>query len=333
MVRDRLQDVLDELAALRKDPSSESSLAALRRVIVREASLAVARAARIVAEAQLTALAPGLVAAFSRLLEAPAKKDPGCVAKQAIASALVRLEHDADGVFRAGIRHRQLEGVWGGQVDTAVELRSTCGLGLARSARADVPELLAELLADPEPAARVSAARAIAAHGGMAAPPLLRHKALAGDEEPRVVVDCLVGLLQLDPAGGLSFVTGLLEPTPVAGQPPRDRSAQAVAALGESRLKEAFPVLRDFHPRGWQRGRGDAVLRAMAALRRDEGFSFLLSLVREADGPTARAALAVLTDQQDASLEARLREAAWGRGDLGREIGRERNRRETGGSS
>ncbi|HVO12873.1 MAG TPA: hypothetical protein VMX54_19185 [Vicinamibacteria bacterium] len=53
-----------------------------------------------------------------------------------------------------------------------------------------------------------------------------------GDEEPPVVVDCLLGLLQLDPTGALPFVTGLLEPMPVAGHPPRDRAAEAVRALG-----------------------------------------------------------------------------------------------------
>ena len=73
MRRDRLEAVLDELARIRKDPHSPASLAGLRRVLGRESSHAVARAALMVAESQLDALVPDLVAAFQRFLEGPAK--------------------------------------------------------------------------------------------------------------------------------------------------------------------------------------------------------------------------------------------------------------------
>jgi hypothetical protein len=311
--RDRLQEVLAGLARIRRDPSSPASVAELRRVLAHESAHAVARAAAIAGEAGLDALVPDLAAAFRRLLSAPAKKDPGCTAKHATVEALLRLEREDEDVFRAGIRHVQMEPVFGGQVDTAVDLRGACALGLARTSRADVLDLLATLLADPEPPARVSAARAIAAHGRVSATPLLRHKALAGDEEPRVVSECLLTLLHLDPLASLPFVASLLEPATSRGRPAPDRAFCAAEALGESRLKEAFPLLRDWYPRAAARRLGRAALSAIAALRRDEAFDYLLSLVREAEPPDACEAALALARQGDEALHARARAAAAGR--------------------
>lgn len=311
--RDRLQEVLAGLARVRHDPSSTASLAELRRVLAHESAHAVAKAAAIVGEAGLDSLVPDLIAAFRRFLCVPARKDPGCAAKQAAVEALLRLDHEDEDVFRAGIRHVQMEPVFGGQVDTAVDLRGACALGLARTSRADVLDLLAELLADPEPPARVSAARAIAAHGRAAATPLLRHKALAGDEEPRVVSECLLALLQLDARGSLPFVAALLEPATLHGRPAPDRVPCAASALGESRLKEAFPVLREWYPKAAARRLGRTALLAIAALRRDEAFDYLLSLVREAEPPEACDAAVALASQPDEALRGRAREAAAGR--------------------
>ena len=317
--RDRLAEVLSQLAEVRRQPASPEADRLLRRVLEREDSHAVAKAARIAGEAGLGLLGPALAAAFARFLSAPWKQDQGCAAKTAIVEALARLEYADDGVFRAGLGHVQLEPVWGGQVDAAVDLRSASAFGLARSSRHDVLELLAELLADPEPPARVSAARAIAAHGGAAALPLLRYKALAGDDEPRVVTECLLGLLRLDERGSLPFVARLLEP--LSGRPLRDRASSAAAALGESRLTGAFAVLRDWHPSAAKRGLGRLAAQALASLRRDEAFEFLLALVREADLAAAREAALALAEGADTPLRRRLRQAVAGRVELADRLG------------
>jgi HEAT repeat protein len=311
--RDRLRETLARLARVREDPSSEASRVELRRALARESSPAVAKAAAIAGEAGLTALVPDLVAAFERFLRGPARTDPGCVAKTGVVEALLRLDQGDEGVLLRALRHVQMEPVWGGQVDTAVDLRGAAALGLARTSRPDVLAELAELLADPEPPARVSAARAIASHGRPAGIPLLRHKALTGDEEPRVVTECLLGLLHLDPRGSLPFVAALLDPNPVPGRPARDRAECAAAALGESRLKEAIAVLREWYPKASARRLGRTALRALAALRRDEAFDFLLALVREGDANEARDAVAALAEHRDETIRARLREAAAGR--------------------
>jgi len=318
--RDPLREAFERLSEVRKDPSSAESVAELQRVLARESSHAVAKAAAIVGEAGLEALVPDLASAFGRFLEGPARADQGCVAKTAVVEALLRLDIPDEDVLLRGIRHVQMEPVMGGSVDTAAELRGACALGLARTSRGDVLVELADLLADAEPSARAAAARAIGDHGRAAGVPLLRHKVRTGDAEPRVITECLISLLHLDPPGALPFVSGLLEPKAVRVS--EELTECAVAALGESRLAGAFSILRDWYPRAASRGLGRAALRAIAALRRDEAFDFLLSLVREGEPAAARDAVVALAVHRDESLLARAREATSGRPDVAAEVER-----------
>jgi hypothetical protein len=308
--RDRLREALARLDQVRQEPSSAASLSELRRVLSRESSHAVARAAAIASQTGLAVLVPDLVAAFHRFQRSPARADPGCTARTGLVEALLRLEHEDEDVLLRGIRHVQMEPVLGGRVDTAAELRGTCAIGLARTSRVDVLIELAELLADAEPSARASAARAIGNHGRAAGIPLLRHKVRAGDEEPRVTTECLLALLHLDPPASLAFVAGLLERASAPGRFPGGLSECAATALGESRLEEAFAVLRDWLPNASARGLGRTALRALAALRRDEAFDYLLYLVRDAEPPLARDAVTALAGHRDERLRARVQEAA-----------------------
>jgi hypothetical protein len=308
--RDPLKEALARLNQVRQDPSSSASQAELRGVLSRESSHAVAKAARISGEAGLETLVPDLVAAFHRLSKDPARTDPGCTAKTSVVEALLRLEHEDEEVFLRGVRHVQMEPVHGGRVDTAVDLRGACAFGLARTSNPTVLVELAELLADPEPPARVSAARAIGNHGRAEGVPLLRHKVRAGDEEPRVLAECLLALLHLDPSASVPFVGRLLQAAPGPGRYPGVDPECAAVALGESRLEEAFAVLRDWLPEALARGLGPTALRALATLRRDEAIDHLLSLVREAEPPVACDAVAALAGQGDGSIQARARDAA-----------------------
>jgi HEAT repeat protein len=282
-----LEETLLALRRVRDRPGTEESRQELRRVLSSDGSHAVARAAALVGELGLDALASDLAAAFPRFFEGLPKSDPGCSAKTAIVEALRRLEHDDPALYRRGAAHAQMEPVYGGRVDTAVDLRGASALALAQTAAGDVLVDLANLLADPEPPVRISAARAVALHGRASGIPLLHLRALAGDEEARVVSECLLGVLRLDASGEMPFVASLLGKDGPAAE-------AAAAALGESRLAEALPVLRGWLGPARRRGLGRAALFAVAALRRDEALDLLLGLARDDDPAAARDALAAL---------------------------------------
>ena len=322
MKRRPLEETLLALRRVRNSPETEESRQELRRVLSSEGPHAVARAAAIVGELRIEALVPDLVAAFPRFFSDLPRTDPGCAAKTAIVEALRRVEHDDRDLYRRGAAHVQTEPVYGGRVDTAVDLRGASALALAETAGADVLVDLANLLADPEPPVRISAARAVSVHGRGSGIPLLHLKALAGDPEPRVVSECLLALLRLDPQEELPFVASFLERG--------DEAAEGAAvALGESRLAEALPILREWREPARRRGRGRVALLAIASLRRDEAVELLLSLARDEEPPIARDALAALASiGNDAALYARAKAAVETRPELhqalARAFGRER---------
>jgi len=240
----------------------------------------VARASEIAGDYQLTPLESCLAEAFGRFMLNPVKVDPGCLAKAAIADALYRMDAYQADLYLRGIGHVQMEPVWGGREDTAAKLRGTCALALVRINYDHAMLELAQLLADPEPEARTSAARAIAYAGNVAeGEPLLRYKALIGDDNPQVLSDCFGALLQLAPDTSLAFVAGFLQREDAAVQ-----SAAAVA-LGESHLVQAFPFLETAWEDAFEPELKKTLMLAMALLRQERALSFLLALVAEGNRP------------------------------------------------
>jgi hypothetical protein len=256
----------------------------------------VARAAEKAAR-MTTAVAPDLIPAFRRFLNDPVKQDPGCVAKLAIAKALVELEDAAAEVYFAGARHVQMEPVWGGSSDTASELRGICAIGLVRMGH---PEGLLEavrLLNDDEPEARIGALRAMSDSGKPEAELVLRFKAASGDSRPEVMAECFAALLRLGPrARAVPFVAEFL----------RRGNEEAAIALGESRMPEAWTELRDAFPNSpIQSG----ILLGIALLRNDDAIEFLFERVakdRERVGAVAIEALA--SYRGDGALRTRMQE-------------------------
>jgi HEAT repeat protein len=305
--RRTLEATLAALRAARNDPSSPASLAVLRDALAGRSNVAAGKAAQIVGQHEVAELAPELVAAFDRFLEAPAD-DPACAAKSALADALYRLGHEDPAIFLRGIRCVQMERAYDPPyVDTAVDVRGSCAFGLARSGYRQALLELTELLTDKEAPVRVSAARAMAYQSDACAVPLLRFKVLIGDDEAGVLAECFLALLKIDARGSLSFVARHLareEPTAEA----------AGIALGESRLPEAFAPLRDWCRRlSGTRDEGTALL-ALATLRRDEAFDELVAVVRDGSEHSACRALEALgIARGEASLARRVREACAGR--------------------
>ncbi|UHD15020.1 HEAT repeat domain-containing protein [Thiocapsa bogorovii] len=284
-----IRDQTDAFRSLCDREIPERVLAAAREALADRHHLMVAKAAELAGDRLFYALEPDLIAAYRRFLEDPAKRDPGCTAKGAIVRALVALDSQDAGFYIAGIRYRQPEPVWGGNVDTAVDLRVSCAIGLAATSDPRALIHLVNLLYDPEPHARSGAARAIACTQPLAAEAVLRSKALGGDPEPEVAGDCLVALLQVAGEDALDFVGGFLV------TPSTEINGLAALALGESRLDGALDLLRtcwDAEP--LKRGAQHLLLRAAALHRSEAALDWLVAIVEYADRASAEVAIAEL---------------------------------------
>jgi len=303
---------LRELSALRDAPAAEL-LPALRQHLASKQNLVVAKAAEMTRDANLSALAPELAGAFARFMIEPAKSDRGCGAKEAIARALYELAppgNDAvEFVFISGIHHRQLEGSYGPPIDTASALRGWCALGLVRIGYKRMHDELAELLADPEPQARIMAARAIAYAGHDTGTPLLRLKCLAGDREPEVLSECLLALGKLAGPRAATLITRFLDSTD------ESISATAALALGEMRSPLALAPLRarwSTKPHAQDRS---PLLLPIALSRLPEAIDFLIEIIATAPEPLATEALqAMKMYRGDSATRERLRAEVESRG-------------------
>jgi hypothetical protein len=197
-----------------------------------------------------------------------------------------------------------MEPVWGGKADTAPGLRATCALGLVRIHYTDMMLELADLLADPEPEARIGAARAIAYSENSQGVALLRLKVKMGDSDPQVMSECFVALLQLSPMQSLNLVASYLD------HPDAQICEMAALALGESRIEAVFPILAQWWKQTRQQELRQTGLLAIALLRHDAAFEFLLSLVLEGHPSDADAAITALRIyEDDGELWKRVREA------------------------
>jgi hypothetical protein len=255
---------------------------ATRKALTDRHYLFVARAAELCTERLIYDLEPDLIQAYTRLLEGPVKKDPGCTAKGAIARALVALDSQDSAFYVAGMHYRQQEPVWGGTVDTAVDLRCTCAMGLVSTPYPRALIELVDLLHDPEPHARSGAARAIACAEPLGAEAVLRTKTLAGDPEPEVIGECLAGLLRLEPDEAPAFVASFLD-----GADPAIRELAALA-LGESRLDVALEQLRErWDAQPFKRDVDRVLLRAAVLHRSEAAFDWLCSVMAGGDRVSA----------------------------------------------
>jgi len=270
--RQTLDEKLAALHAIRDDPSSDEALGLIRKALSGKTNLLAAKASQIVGEHLITEFTEDLCKAFDRFMITPEKTDKGCNAKTAIVDALFKLAHDDDSVYLRGIRHVQMEPIWGGSADTAAELRGASALCLVRMNYPDVMNELVRLLADDEMPARVAAARAMAYSGLPAAEPVLRFKVLSDDTEPQVILECMLALLRLSPSSSLSFVSEYLNHKDEA------LIEAAAMAIGESRIDGALETLRRWLPNASKTSRKTGFL-AISMLRTTEAMDDLVGRV------------------------------------------------------
>ena len=310
--RDPLEDRLARLAELRREADPDAARPELAKSLGDKSPYLVEKAAKLAADLGLDDLTGDLAAAFDRFMVDPVATDKGCVAKTAIARALVDLEALEDDVYLRGVRHRQMEPAYGGSVDTAAMLRAASAEGLLVCGHPNLGLEMTDLLVDPETPARVAAVRVLAASGRPEAEPLLRLKANLGDAEPEVTSEALAGLLAMNPEASLPFVNRFLnddDPTLVEA---------AALALGESRLEEAMPALTARLEGCYDDRLRQTLLVAISMLRREPGLEYLLAMVRDAAPDRARQGLAALAIHRgDETIKERVRAAVAERGHRG----------------
>jgi len=257
-----------------------------------KSNIVVAKAANMAVRLEATGLAAELAQSFAPML----KSDPGCVALVAIVKALITFDAPAAEVYFRGLRHVQWEPSFGKSVEVAGELRGLCARGIARMGHPEALRELLPLLADTVPA-RIGAVKAIAETGKPEGELLLRLHVIHGDGDAEVIGECFTALLGLTPQRSLPFVAEYLS----SGS---DEVAEMAAlALGETRMTDAFPVLRDALQGPLSGSVRRAVLLALAMLRREEALDHLVSVLEE-HGAEVITALAI--HKSDAALRERV---------------------------
>ncbi len=227
----------EQIAALDslRQQTPEACIEPLHRALEHRNNFVVAKAADLVRVFQLPQLIPELLTAFNRFFDNPVKTDPQCWAKNALSRTLAAFEYQDAAVFLRGIRHIQLEPVWGGSSDTAGTLRATCALALVQCRRLLEPDLLVhlvELFADKDKSVRIEAARAVEQVGSPSAALLLRLRAVLGADEPEVLGACYSGILRLEGASALPWIGRFLAPSDDAAA----EAALAIAGTHSPRL-------------------------------------------------------------------------------------------------
>jgi len=268
----------EQIAALDRlrQQAPEACIAPLRKALEHRNNFVVGKAADLVRDFQLQQVIPELLIAFERFFENPAKSDPQCWAKNSLSRALAAFEHQDAAVFLRGMRHIQLEPVWGGSSDTAGTLRATCALALVQCRSLLEPDLLAhlvELFADKDKAVRIEAARAIEQVGSPSAALLLRLRAVLGADEPEVLGACYSGILRVEGASAIPWISRFLASSD-------DPAAEAALAIAGTHSAQGFKILCERFTEESDPWFRSVLLSAIALTRQDAAVEFLLELVR-----------------------------------------------------
>ena len=283
----------------------------VRKALKDAHQLMVGQAALMCGEYMFHDMDKDLITAYRRFLENPVKKDPNCRAKTAIARALVELDCQDYNFFIEGIKYRQFEPVWGGSIDTAVDLRLACAVGLTNTSYSRALIELVPLLYDMEPQVRIGVVGVFSRTEPFASEAVLHGKILSGDSEPAVITEALTELIRISPEASMDFVSGYFDKK----ENPAFLESLALT-LGASRLEEALKVLQTCWDKEPLKKRAVIFLRGAALHRSEEAFSWLIGIVAEGDTQSARFVLEELSMYHtDEKLTSRLKSALSQRGD------------------
>jgi hypothetical protein len=296
---------LAELEALKGATLDTAAIEHLRKSLAHRNNFIVSKAAKLVADAELFSLMPDVLAVYDRFFLDAAKTDPKCWAKEALAKALVKLEHRSKDTYLRGMRHHQMEASWGPPVDTAGTLRATCAHALVDCpgiSDADLLTALLEPLTDTDKTVRMEAARAIAQVGGVSAALILRLRALLGKDEPEVLGSVYSALLSLEGSRAIPLVAAALKDGD-------DLAAEAAFALADTRTQEALAALIERLRAGADDWFGSVLLSAIALTRLPEAFDFLIAMIAREAREASAAIEAIGRIAPSAELRVRVEQA------------------------
>ncbi|HEX4750104.1 MAG TPA: HEAT repeat domain-containing protein [Bryobacteraceae bacterium] len=298
---------LEDIKALRTAAPGEARTRALHKALKDKVNVIAAKAAGITAELEERSLIPDLLATFDRFLFDPVKSDPQCWGKNAIAKALRDLGHAESDVYLRGARHVQYEPVWGGEEDTAANLRGTCALALLNCTditREDKLWFVMPLLTEQSPSLKKDGAIALESLAGREAALMLRIKARMGDKDPGVTGQVFESLLRVERDSAVPFVIEFLR------SPNPEVREEAALALGASRLTSAIDALEDAAHQHQLFLDIEIFSRALAISRNEKAIDILLDIIRSRRSNEAVAAVNALALYRDSpELVERIKQA------------------------
>ena len=288
---DKIDQQIADLQQVAEMESGEELERRLVKALANRHYRVVAAAAKICEERFVYALEKQLVEAFRRLTNNPVKKDPNCIAKNALIRALTALDCSDVNFFLETLHYQQMEPVWGGSVDTAVDIRGSAAMGLANTGYHRAAMELAPMLMDPEVPVRRQVVQAIAVLRVDQAEPLLRLKAVSGDEEPEVMAEVLSTLIRMEPELSAPFVAAFMEDEdPVVVE-------SAVLALGDATAVETLePLINHYEEISIQPEERRLLIRGIALHRHERAMSWLLEQLVESSQPIAVAIIETLAE-------------------------------------
>jgi len=291
------------LDALRQAPT-DARIEPLRKALANQNNFIAAKAADLIRQFDLQEITADLLKAFDRFFEDAKKSDPQCWAKNAISRALAAFELQEPDVFLRGMRHIQLEPVWGGQSDTAGTLRATCALALVQCRRLTEADLLAhlvDLLGDKDKTVRAEVVHAIDQVGSSSASLLLRLRATLGNDEPEVLGACYSGVLHIEGASAIPWVAHFLSQEDEA-------AGEAALAIAGTHSPEAVESLRRALKNAIDPWFQSILLSAIALTRQDAAMDFLIDLVKSESLNAEGAIEAILRSAPSDEMIQRLKE-------------------------
>lgn len=267
---------IEQLRAILDQGSENAWRAALQQALKDKSNFLVAKAAKWVSEKLSYELIPDLVASYRRFLRDPLKTDKTCAGKIALVRALYDLDYNHAIFFGEALHYRQQEPIWGGSVDTAVEVRIVAANGLLASGAPRAMIELVDALHDPEPGVRIGVIKAFEQALPQEVELVLRSAIHCGDSEPDVTAQAFSTLMKVAPEASLDFVARYLDASEAV------IVEAAAIALGESRLADALTLLMERCDVAPAYGSTKSALyRAIALSRNDTAYTFLLGVIKD----------------------------------------------------